>query len=382
MNILYIANFDPRLTDFGSAQRTHLLWESLKQVGNVYTLVSVGPLAPVIDDETEKIKSFVFVPRGWLTIRAYACLARWLSPAEWPFRFSSIGKRLPWKNVKFDCIVVRYLNAVARSCAWKLGDVYVDIDDLPIEAYTTITRRNLPWIFRGLGGALVSAWQSWLLRKCKGAWIASADQVAEVSSFCRCRALPNLALPPCLEYKMFGRQKRQLMTVGLLSYAPNFEGVDWFIDKVWTEVYARHPEFSYVICGGGLPRWLREKWSAVPGVEVRGFVRDLDAVYEESLGVVTPIFSGSGTCIKVVEAVMHGRKVFATPFAIRGIDRNLLDRLQIDMTCEPSEMCRMIFQFLNGDASCRRVVQEKVFRVACEAYSANAFMNSVRDVLL
>ena len=382
MNILYIANFDPRLTDFGSAQRTHLLWESLKQVGNVYTLVSVGPMAPVIDDEAERIKSFVFVPRGWLAIRAYAFLARWLSPVEWPFRFSSMKKHLPWKNVKFDCIVVRYLNGVARSCAWKLGDVYVDIDDLPIEAYMTITRRKLPWIFRGFGGILVSSWQSWLLKKCKGAWIASADQVGHVSPLCGCRALPNLALPPSSEYKMFGRQKRQLMTVGLMSYAPNFEGVDWFIDKVWKEVHARHPEFSYVICGGGLPGRLREKWSAVPGVKVCGFVRDLDAVYEESLGVVTPIFSGSGTCIKVVEAVMYGRKVFATPFAIRGIGPSVLSGLQIAPTSEPSTMCRAICRFLEEENACRRNLQEEIYSTAKSVYSLESFARSVRAVLV
>ena len=121
MNILYITHCDPRTSDFGSAQRTHLLWKALKEQGTVYTLFAVGSQAPVVDDEAERIKSFVFAPKGWLAVRLYALFGQLFSPAEWPFRLRSIKRRLPWQDVKFDKIVVRYLNGVARSQAWKLG---------------------------------------------------------------------------------------------------------------------------------------------------------------------------------------------------------------------------------------------------------------------
>lgn len=76
---------------------------------------------------------------------------------------------------------------------------------------------------------------------------------------------------------------------------------------------------KYVIAGKVAPADCVCHWSAVPGVEIFGFVEDLDSLYEESLAVVAPVFSGSGTCIKVQETGLRGRTVFAAPFAARGM---------------------------------------------------------------
>lgn len=43
MNILYITHCDPRSTDFGSAQRSHLLWKALQEKGTVYTVAQRLP---------------------------------------------------------------------------------------------------------------------------------------------------------------------------------------------------------------------------------------------------------------------------------------------------------------------------------------------------
>ena len=57
-----------------------------------------------------------------------------------------------------------------------------------------------------------------------------------------------------------------------------------------------------------------------PGVVIEGFVPDLADVYATAELVVAPIFSGSGTKVKVLEALSHGLPVVTTPEGIAGLD--------------------------------------------------------------
>lgn len=381
MNILYIAQTDPRRSDFGSAQRTHLLWKALQRLGDVYSVYTIGPYARRAEDETDRIKAVVFAPEGWLLTRIFGCITTWFYPLVWPFRVRSLKRRLPWQTVKFDKIVVRYQSNVALAQAWKLGPTYVDIDDLPIDAYRLMRAQKQSALFDRLGAAVVVAWQNWILGKCKGSWIADSNQVCKATPFCPCVHLPNLALAPCEKYQIEGLQKQQIMTVGLMSYLPNYSGVDWFVDKVWPRIFRGHPNARYLICGGGVSEFHKTKWSAIPGVEVLGFVQDIDRVYEESLAVVVPIMSGAGTCIKVIEAALHGRKVFATSHALRGYGED--DRVALGQTCcdDPEDLACAIGSFLSLNEAERCSQQAKICAEACRFNSFEGFARKVEEIV-
>ena len=383
MNILYITHCDPRLTDFGSAQRSHYLWQALQKIGNVYTVYNVSPKEKTVIDEENKICSASFAPDGYVWLHLFAWFNKLFAPFVWPFRKGSILRRkMPWKNVVFDRIVVRYLSNVALSNAWKFGNVYVDIDDLPTESYNTIHRKQLIPPFGWIGGILVEWWQRHILRKCKAAWIASSEQVSIVKPYCPCEVLFNLPLPPKDGYRINGNQKRQLMTVGLMSYEPNYEGVDWFLENVWPKLHERFSDLTYMICGRGTPERLRKKWSSLSGVNIMGFVEDIDKIYEESIAVVTPILSGAGTCIKVSEATLHGRKVFATPFAVRGVSNENIVSLMIEVSSTAKEMIEKILSWISIDSNCCNIAQHDIEAVSRKEYTQEKFFDTINIVLL
>lgn len=368
MNILYITHCDPRRTDFGSAQRSHLMWKALKRLGTVYTIYNIGPDDPKkVFDNTEHIASVSLLsPNPIVKILQVLCV-RYLAPAEWPFRSRKfIQSKLPWKNVEFDCVVTRYLRTAAQTAAWKIAPLYVDIDDLPSESFATIRRGAHSTIVGWFLQKIVDAWQRFVLRKCRATWIANGDQVAEVQKICTCSSLPNLAMPPSAGYVRNGRQKQQLMTVGLMGYEPNCQGVDWFLETCWPEIHRHFPEMTYAIAGGGLSNELQAKWSTLPNVQVLGFVDDLDALYSESLAVVTPIRSGAGTCIKVIEAAMHGRKVISTPFAVRGLGTRQLSAIGVVVSDVPEQIIGELEALLRDS---RRRIQDEISRNALEMNS-------------
>ena len=378
MNILYIVQSNPLNISYGSAQRTNHLWNALKQCGNVYTALIVSPNDNLINDENNNIRSFVLVPKTCIGMHLWSYFARLVSPAIWPFQsISYVKKQLPWKNIHFDYVVVRYLRHVIFSQAWKIGPCYVDIDDLPSESFETITKIHYSKFLGILLSKYVKIWQSRILKNCKGAWIANPQQVPYVKKYCNCMHLSNIAISPSNEYNVTGNQKKQLMTIGLMSYPPNYEGINWFLENVWIDLHKKYPELNYMIAGRGLPQQYNNIWKKYPNVFILGYVEKLEKLYEESLAVVTPILSGSGTCIKVQEACLYGRKVFSTKFAVRGLDRNALSELEIDIFSNKDDFLSMFSDWYDKK-SMDNTYTNNISNKAIKYINNNEFENSVK----
>ena len=111
---------------------------------------------------------------------------------------------------------------------------------------------------------------------------------------------------------------RTLVFFGLLSYAPNVDGVIYFIEKIWPRIAEAHPEARFKIIGGRPPRSLQ--LLAGPRVELTGFVPDLRPHLAAAAAVVVPLQLGGGTRLKIVEAMAMGKAIVSTPLGAEGIE--------------------------------------------------------------
>jgi glycosyltransferase involved in cell wall biosynthesis len=130
----------------------------------------------------------------------------------------------------------------------------------------------------------------------------------------------NYIMPLCIEDKFSsieGSIKNNLdeyvLFVGGYFYA-NEHGIRWFIDNVAPHIYAD----TYVV-GRGFER-IKATFIEHKKVKIIGEVENLADWYINSDCIVAPIFSGSGMKTKVAEALMYGKKVFATNQALTGYD--------------------------------------------------------------
>jgi glycosyltransferase involved in cell wall biosynthesis len=111
---------------------------------------------------------------------------------------------------------------------------------------------------------------------------------------------------------------RTVLFFGLLSYAPNVDGVMHFVQKIWPRVVEAHPEARFKIIGGRPPRSLQ--LLAGPRVELTGFVPDLRPHLAGAAAVVVPLRLGGGTRLKVVEAMAMGKAIVSTALGSEGIE--------------------------------------------------------------
>ena len=111
---------------------------------------------------------------------------------------------------------------------------------------------------------------------------------------------------------------RTVVFFGLLSYAPNVDGVLHFVNDIWPRIAARHPDARCKIIGGSPPPALLAL--AGPRIEFTGFVPDLRPHLAEAAVVVVPLRLGGGTRLKIVEAMAMGKAIVSTTLGAEGIE--------------------------------------------------------------
>jgi glycosyltransferase involved in cell wall biosynthesis len=114
------------------------------------------------------------------------------------------------------------------------------------------------------------------------------------------------------------RSGATLLFVGALGYPPNADAVRWFVHEVLGHVRLAAPHVVLRVVGGG--EAALDGLRGIDGVEILGRVDDLQAELDAATVAVVPIRSGSGTRLKVLEALANRLPIVATHLGAEGID--------------------------------------------------------------
>jgi len=120
----------------------------------------------------------------------------------------------------------------------------------------------------------------------------------------------------------------RVLFCGSLRYPPNADGLRWFWREVWPHVVRSAAAARLTVVGsGGQPQDFPEV-AADPRVDFAGEVPDVAAFYSRAAVAVCPLRFGSGTRLKILEAMSLGAPVVSTRKGAEGIecehDRHLL----------------------------------------------------------
>jgi glycosyltransferase involved in cell wall biosynthesis len=110
----------------------------------------------------------------------------------------------------------------------------------------------------------------------------------------------------------------KLFHLGSMNWMPNQEGIKWFLNEVWPDLHARHPELTFSLAGRAMPQWLVKL--QIPGVIVDGEVSDARTYMQQHDAMIVPLFSGSGIRIKIIEGMLAGKTIVTTPVGAEGIN--------------------------------------------------------------
>jgi glycosyltransferase involved in cell wall biosynthesis len=112
------------------------------------------------------------------------------------------------------------------------------------------------------------------------------------------------------------KSKLKLFHIGAMDWGPNKEGVDWFVEKVWPELYPKHPHIELHLAGKGMDSsW----YSNHPKVFNHGEVPDAKVFSMQNDLLVVPLLRGAGVRVKIVEAMAQGIPVATTTLGSTGL---------------------------------------------------------------
>ena len=109
-----------------------------------------------------------------------------------------------------------------------------------------------------------------------------------------------------------------LFFFGNYTHHPNPEAACHLAREVLPRVRAQLPETKLWLAGPKAPPEV-EALSKLGGVRVLGYVENLHALMREVRCLVAPVYSGSGTRIKVAMAMAHGLPVVSNQLGLQGL---------------------------------------------------------------
>jgi len=107
-----------------------------------------------------------------------------------------------------------------------------------------------------------------------------------------------------------------IVFTGTMNYRPNADAVRYFVQQVLPYIRRGKPEATFYAVGLGPSAELQRL--AGPGVVVTGWVADVKPYLRSAAVYVAPVRFGSGTRIKVIEALAMGKAMVSTTLGCEG----------------------------------------------------------------
>ena len=169
-----------------------------------------------------------------------------------------------------------------------------------------------------------------------------------------------------------GNSVVRLLFVGKLSYGPNHDGIVWFCRDILPLIRAASPHRVGLTIVGYNPPAAVKALDRQDEIIVIGAADSLASYYYESDVVVVPVRYGSGTRIKILEAMSYERPVVSTSLGAEGID--VTPGKDIAIGDGPSEFASLCVELIQDcrrrermAREGRRLVEEKYNELAVAA---------------
>jgi glycosyltransferase involved in cell wall biosynthesis len=112
--------------------------------------------------------------------------------------------------------------------------------------------------------------------------------------------------------------RAHILFVGGFQHPPNVDAVEFYARDIWPAFQQAHPGVKTYIVGSRMPAALRRLGEAA-GLEMLGYVADLQPLLAGCRLSVTPLRYGAGVKGKVNQSLAAGLPVVATPTAVEGM---------------------------------------------------------------
>jgi sugar transferase (PEP-CTERM/EpsH1 system associated) len=171
-----------------------------------------------------------------------------------------------------------------------------------------------------------------------------ANEMRRVASDTEAIVVPNGV--DCEQFTPDGRSEtgRELIHFASMDWLPNVQAMLWFYKDIFPLVRREVPDATFTIGGANPPPEIVSLGKAAPAVTVTGRVPDTQPYLKRASLCVVPLQSGSGSRLKILEAMAVGLPVVSTAVGAEGL--NLEPGREIAIGDTPEEFARAVVDLL------------------------------------
>ena len=348
MKILLLTPDSPFPSASGAAIRNFGIIRGLHQAGHLVTLLSYAddtlvPATSPLNDCCQSVFT-IPLPRHSKVKRIWKLIAG--NQADMEFRLYSEPFQQHLKRVldenSFDIIQFSGLELgcfLPQIRAQKRGAVVI-YDALNAEAelqrlVAEVDRQRLD----RLPMAMYSTLQARRLSRFEREICGSVDAVLAVSEEDRAHlqqhsAAPVYLLPNGISADDYlpppdcARPPAQLVFTGKMDYRPNVDAIEWFAGEVFPKILHAHPATKLAIVGRNPHRRILDL-ATVPHIGVTGWVDTVLPFLHAATVYIAPLRMGSGTRLKILEAMAAGCAVVSTSIGASGLHPELRGSMRL-----------------------------------------------------
>jgi glycosyltransferase involved in cell wall biosynthesis len=169
----------------------------------------------------------------------------------------------------------------------------------------------------------------------------------------------------------------RLLFIGNLGFSANTAGLTAFLRELWPWLTQHIPELTLDVVGINPPPALRAQLDGL-GIPLHANVPSVRPFYEACDVVIAPILFGSGTRIKILEAMAYGRPVVSTAVGADGL--GLHDGAEILLAPDMQRFGQALLRLAREPAlRCAIATQARAFQQ--HHYGPEVIMDGMRDLL-
>ncbi len=183
---------------------------------------------------------------------------------------------------------------------------------------------------------------------------AAADQVHCMSGHDRARLAARLADPGHLRVVANGVDtatyrpgpaagRHGVLFLGSFPHLPNLDAFEHLLAEVWPAIRRRRPDATLTVAGARPPAGVLAA-DGRDGVTVVGEVEEVGSLYRAHRALVVPLRAGSGTRLKILEALACGLPVVSTTIGVEGLE--LSDPPEIAIADRPAAIADAVVSLL------------------------------------
>jgi sugar transferase (PEP-CTERM/EpsH1 system associated) len=259
-------------------------------------------------------------------------------------------------------VVFAYCSGMARFAMQPPLDAvpfvldFVDVDSQKWRDLAATARAPLSWIYRREAKTL-GAFEAAAAERAVTALVVNqreAELARQLAPTANVKALPNgVELERLYPVRPPGASPR-VVFCGVMSYAPNSEGMTWFVKNVWPLVRARRPDATLAVVGPDPSAAFRSLCAADKSITVAGRVPDVrDWLWDSAVGIA-PLHVARGVQNKALEAIAAGLPIVITNAVAGGLPPQAGSASRVADT--PEQFAAEVIELLSQPPAHRRAL--------------------------